>query len=106
MRGAVDYGTGKRANYDPNEPVLGKTGSCTDFRVSSHMGWFGSFNDVGYHRLVVVVMLTGTHSVNGPMASGVAGAIYRNLSEQRYFTAEAARKGLPEIITTYPCCRQ
>jgi len=106
MRGAVDYGTGKRANYDPNEPVLGKTGTCTDFRVSSHMGWFGSFNDVGYHRLVVVVMLTGTHSVNGPMAAGVAGAIYRNLSEQRYFTAEAARKGLPEIITTYPCCRQ
>ena len=105
MRGAVDYGTGRRANYDPSEPVLGKTGTCTDFRVSSHMGWFGSFNEVGYHQLVVVVMLAGTHSVNGPMAAGVAGAIYRNLSEQRYFTADATKKGLPEILVTYPCCR-
>jgi cell division protein FtsI/penicillin-binding protein 2 len=106
MRSAVDYGTGRRANYDPSEPVLGKTGTCTDFRVSSHMGWFGSFNEVGYHQLVVVVMLTGgTHLTNGPLAAGVAGAIYRNLSEQRYFTADAAKKGLPEIIVTYPCCR-
>ena len=69
------------------------------------IGWFGSFNEVGYHQLVVVVMLTGTHSVNGPMAAGVAGAIYRNLSEQRYFSANAVRMGLPEILTTYPCCR-
>jgi cell division protein FtsI/penicillin-binding protein 2 len=107
MRGAVDYGTAKRAGYDPNEPILGKTGTCTDFRVSSHMGWFGSFNDVGYHQLVVVVMLTAANkSVNGGVAAGVAGAIYRNLSEQRYFTADAKKLGLPDILTTYPCCRQ
>ena len=110
MRGAVDYGTAKRAGYDPNEPILGKTGTCTDFRVSSHMGWFGSFNDVGYHQLVVVVMLTAANkSVNGGVAAGVAGAIYHNLSEQRYFTADAAdakKLGLPEVLTTYPCCRQ
>ncbi|MBZ5624933.1 MAG: penicillin-binding protein [Acidobacteriia bacterium] len=108
MRGAVDYGTAKRANYDPSEPILGKTGTCTDFRVASHMGWFGSFNDVGYHKLVVVVMLTAVNkSVNGPVAAGVAGAIYRNLSEQRYFSAaaaEAKKLGLPDITTTYPCC--
>jgi len=108
MRGAVDFGTAKRANYDPNEPILGKTGTCTDFRVSTHMGWFGSFNEVGQHRLVVVVMLTGTKTVSGPVASGVAGAIYRNLSEQRYFTsattAGASQKGLPEVLTSYPCC--
>ena len=47
MRGAVDFGTARRAGYDPNEPILGKTGTCTDFRDSSHMGWFGSFNEVG-----------------------------------------------------------
>ncbi|HEY2013253.1 MAG TPA: penicillin-binding transpeptidase domain-containing protein [Bryobacteraceae bacterium] len=106
MRGAVDYGTAKRANYDPTEPILGKTGTCTDFRVSSHMGWFASFNDVGHHQLAVVVMLTGTHAVSGPVAAGVAGAIYRNLSEQRYFAAaDTPRKGLPEIITTYPSGR-
>jgi len=106
MRAAVDSGTAKRANYDPAEPILGKTGTCTDFRVSSHMGWFGSFNEVGKHQLVVVVMLTGTKTVNGPVASGVAGAIYRSLSRQQYFTADATapKKGMPEITTTFPCC--
>jgi len=107
MRGAVDYGTAKRANYDPNEPILGKTGTCTDFRASHHMGWFGSFNDVGRHQLVVVVMLAGgTKAVSGPVAAGVAGVIYRNLSEQRYFAMGAAGPATPEILTTACCSRQ
>jgi penicillin-binding protein 2 len=106
MRGAVDYGTARRANYDPSEPILGKTGTCTDFRASSHMGWFGSFNDVGRHQLVVVVMLAGgTKAVSGPYAAGVAGNIYRSLSEQRFFTADSTKRpDMPEILTTYPCC--
>jgi cell division protein FtsI/penicillin-binding protein 2 len=105
MRAAVEYGTARRAGYDPNEPVLGKTGTCTDFRLASHMGWFGSFNDVGHHQLVIVVMLAGSRSFSGPVAAGVAGAIYRNLSEQRYFAADTGQKpGFPEIIGTGPCC--
>ena len=55
MRGSVEYGTGHNAAYDPNEPILGKTGTCTDYRVGNFMGWFGSFNEVGFHKLVVVV---------------------------------------------------
>jgi penicillin-binding protein 2 len=104
MRGAVDFGTAVRANYDRTEPIYGKTGTCTDFRVSSHMGWFGSFNEVGHHQLAVVVMLTGTKTVNGPVAAGVAGVVYRKLSEKRYFATDTAPKkdGLPEIVTTYP----
>jgi membrane peptidoglycan carboxypeptidase len=105
MRAAVDYGTGRRAGYDPNEPVFGKTGTCTDFRLASHMGWFGSFNDVGHHQLVIVVMLAGSRAYNGALAAGVAGAIYRNLSEQRYFAADTGNQpGFPEIVTTSPCC--
>jgi cell division protein FtsI/penicillin-binding protein 2 len=105
MRAAVDYGTARRANYDPSEPVFGKTGTCTDFRLASHMGWFGSFNDVGHHQLVIVVMLAGSRSFSGAVAAGVAGAIYRNLSEQRYFAADTGQKpGFPEIISTSPCC--
>jgi penicillin-binding protein 2 len=108
MRGAVDFGTARRANYDPTEPILGKTGTCTDFHSSSHMGWFGSFNEVGAHQLVVVVMLAGGRNVSGPIAAGVAGAIYRSLSSQRYFVADAAplkkKSDLPEIIVTTPCC--
>jgi len=88
MRGAVDYGTARRAADDENgDPVFGKTGTCTDFRVSSHMGWFGSFNEVGAYKLAVVVMLAGGHETNGGAAAGIAGAIYRSLAEQRYFAA-------------------
>lgn len=109
MRGAVDFGTARRAGYDATEPILGKTGTCTDFQTASHMGWFGSFNEVGAHRLVVVVMLTGGRNVSGPIAAGVAGNIYKRLSGERYFIAgdaPASRKksDLPEIITTMPCC--
>jgi cell division protein FtsI/penicillin-binding protein 2 len=108
MRGAVDFGTARRAGYDSTEPILGKTGTCTDFQTASHMGWFGSFNEVGAHRLVVVVMLTGGRNVSGPIAAGVAGAIYRNLSGQRYFVAGGVpakkKSDLPEVITTMPCC--
>src|ERR1039458_1320314 len=103
MRGAVDFGTARRAGYDSNEPVLGKTGTCTDFSSSSHMGWFGSFNDVGRHQLVVVVMLAAiTKSVSGPVAAGVAGVIYRSLSEQHYFTTDESevKPILPQIIVT------
>ncbi|MGA2157331.1 MAG: penicillin-binding transpeptidase domain-containing protein [Bryobacteraceae bacterium] len=107
MRGSVEYGTGRNAAYDPNEPILGKTGTCTDYRAGNFMGWFGSFNEVGFHRLVVVVMLASPYrGVNGGLASAVAGNLYRNLSGQRYFTADGTTRqpGLPEILVTSPCC--
>jgi cell division protein FtsI/penicillin-binding protein 2 len=86
MMGAVDFGTARRANYDANEPIFGKTGTCTDSRT--HLGWFGSFNEVGRHRLVVVVLLTGGKSINGPVAAGIAGQVYKNLSAQQFFASE------------------
>jgi cell division protein FtsI/penicillin-binding protein 2 len=110
MRGAVDFGTARRAGYDSTEPILGKTGTCTDYQSANKMGWFGSFNEVGSHRLVVVVMLTGHSYVSGPIAAGVAGNIYRNLSAQHYFVADGSagpakpKSDLPEIISTMPCC--
>ncbi len=100
MRAAVEFGTARRAAYDPNEPVLGKTGTCTDYRSSTHLGWFGSFNDVHRNALVVVVMLTGGSAVNGPVASGVAGNLYRRLSTQNYFAAA----GGPELYSNPLCC--
>jgi cell division protein FtsI/penicillin-binding protein 2 len=107
LRGAVDYGTARRAN-DPSETIFGKTGTCTDFQAGSHMGWFGAFNDDGARKLVVVVMLTSpVKSVSGPLASGVAGAVYRNLFAQNYFTVASDTVGksvLPAIISTSPCC--
>lgn len=88
MEGAVEYGTARRASYDQNEPIFGKTGTCSDERTPGvHLGWFGSFNETGGKRLVVVVLLTGGAPINGPVASGIAGAVYRNLSNERYFQA-------------------
>jgi penicillin-binding protein 2 len=97
MRGAVDYGTARRAAASDDDPVYGKTGTCTDFRASTHMGWFGSFNEVGTHKLVVVVMLAGGHETSGGVAAGVAGAIYRSLAEQSYFAADKRPTDFPEL---------
>lgn len=83
MMGAVDFGTARRAGYSSEEPILGKTGTCTDART--HLGWFGSFNEVNGTKLVVTVLLTGGSAVNGPVASGIAGQVYKNLSEQQWF---------------------
>jgi hypothetical protein len=53
-------------------------------------------------------MLTGGSNVSGPIASGVAGNIYRRLSAERYFVADTAtqkkKSDMPDIITTMPCC--
>jgi cell division protein FtsI/penicillin-binding protein 2 len=88
MLGATDFGTARRALYDANEPIYGKTGTCTDART--HLGWFGSYNEVNGRKLVVVVLLTGGRPVNGPVASGIAGQVYKNLSEQQWYASYQA----------------
>jgi cell division protein FtsI/penicillin-binding protein 2 len=103
MREAVDFGTGHRAGYDPAEPILGKTGTCHDSRALNHLGWFGSFNDVERNKLVVVVLLTGGRAINGPVAAGVAGSIYRQLSQERFFARASSTPQLP-LFSTQICC--
>ena len=85
MMGAVEYGTARRIGFDPEEPIFGKTGTCTDSRTPTHLGWFGSFIERGNEKLVVVVLLTGAKGVSGPTASGVAGNVYKNLDAANYF---------------------
>jgi cell division protein FtsI/penicillin-binding protein 2 len=82
MAGAVEFGTARRAVYDAEAPVCGKTGTCTG--GAAHLGWFGSFNDFGQSRIVTVVLLTGARGVSGPIASSVAGAFYRKLAQEGY----------------------
>jgi cell division protein FtsI/penicillin-binding protein 2 len=95
MMGAVAYGTARRANFSPTEPIFGKTGTCTDDRSPTHLGWFGSYQEAGDNRLVVVVLLTGGHGVSGPIASGVAGAVYKDLSQRNYFARSAPSSAFP-----------
>ncbi len=81
MKGAVEFGTARRASQE--ETILGKTGTCSEGRT--HLGWFGSFNENGGRKLVVVVLLTGGKPSIGPMASGVAGDVYKLLAAKNFF---------------------
>lgn len=103
MMGAVEYGTARRAAYNHDEPIFGKTGTCTDGRSPTHLGWFGSYNEIGKNKLVVVVLLTGGRPVNGPVASGIAGAVYRNLSAENYFEQTHSISPVA-LVSTQSCC--
>jgi cell division protein FtsI/penicillin-binding protein 2 len=103
MLGAVEFGTARRASYGNDEPILGKTGTCTDSRSPTHLGWFGSYNLEGKTRLVVVVLLTGGSGANGPAASGVAGQVFKNLAQIHYLQQEHATSPVA-LISTQVCC--
>jgi len=103
MQGAVDFGTARRAKQD--ETILGKTGTCSQGRT--RLGWFGSYNDVGSDKLVVVVMLTGGRPSIGPMAAGVAGDVYRNLAQSKVISLNngSGKPFRPEsLVATQICC--
>lgn len=85
LRGAVEFGTAHRARQE--ESIAGKTGTCSEDHT--HLGWFGSFNDVGSKKLVVVVLLTGGRPAIGARAAGIAGAIYRQLNHNNYFATRS-----------------
>jgi penicillin-binding protein 2 len=100
MEGAVDFGTARRAHQD--EVIMGKTGTCSEGRT--HLGWFGSFNDSGPNKLVVVVLLTGGRPSIGPMAAGVAGDVYRHLAQQNYFASNHTALTPAALVSTPICC--
>ena len=100
MEGAVDFGTARRAHQD--EVIMGKTGTCSEGRT--HLGWFGSFNDSGPNKVVVVVLLTGGRPSIGPMAAGVAGDVYRHLAQQNYFASNHMAFTPATLVATPMCC--
>jgi len=99
MKGAVEFGTAVRANQ--SETILGKTGTCSEGRT--HLGWFGSFNDTNGRKLVVVVLLTGGKPSIGPMASGVAGDVYKLLAAKNFFRVPTPLTPAT-ILPTQICC--
>ncbi len=103
MAGAVEYGTARRIGFDPNEPIFGKTGTCTDERSPTHLGWFGSFSETTRGKLAVTVLLTGGHGVSGPAAAGVAGNVYKNLGAVDYVAEVNPPSPVPlSILPTRP----
>jgi cell division protein FtsI/penicillin-binding protein 2 len=105
MLGAVEYGTAKRAAYDPNEPIYGKTGTCNDFQSArTHLGWFGAFNETGRAKLVVVVLVTGWgRTTNGALASEIAGNVFKTLSQQN-FSASRQGSAPASLVASQSCC--
>ncbi len=103
LMGAVAFGTAQRIGFDPNAPILGKTGTCTDYDARAHMGWFAAFNDHGARQVAVVVMLTGGGAVNGPVAAGVAGRFFRRLAEAGYFE-KPLRYSPVALVQSGACC--
>ena len=98
MKDAVEFGTAVRAKQE--DEILGKTVTCSEGRT--HLGWFGSFNETGGRKLVVVVMLTGGRPSIGATASGVAGDVYRRLASENFFKVTAPLT--PALLAPQICC--
>src|ERR1700744_5548054 len=87
MHAAMQYGTARslRANFN-QFPVMGKTGTCSD--NGTRFGWFASYADTQYGRIVTVFFLEGGRPTFGPKAAELTGLFYRNLWDKSYFAAK------------------
>jgi len=87
MHAAVQYGTARslRANFN-QFPVLGKTGTCSN--DGTRFGWFASYADTQYGRIVAVFFLEGGRPTFGPKAAELTGVFYRDLWTNSYFAAK------------------
>ena len=87
MAGAVDYGTAQSVRWNfSQEQVLGKTGTCSE--NGTRYGWFGSYANTAFGKIVVVVFLEGGRPTFGPKAAEIAGKMYRDLYEHSYFAGK------------------
>ncbi len=85
MLGAVQYGTARSVRYNfSEEEILGKTGTCS--KDGTRFGWFASYANTQYGRIVTVVFLQGGRPTYGPKAAEIAGRMYRNLYDHSFFT--------------------
>jgi penicillin-binding protein 2 len=84
MAGAVQYGTARRLRLNFNEEeILGKTGTCS--HAGTRYGWFASYANTSFGRIVVVVFLEGGRPTFGPKAAEISGRMYRNLYDHNFF---------------------
>ncbi|MFZ0335338.1 MAG: penicillin-binding transpeptidase domain-containing protein [Candidatus Acidiferrales bacterium] len=89
MLAAVLYGTARQSNDPDGEQTLGKTGTCNDATLGGRLGWFASYAGQDDPKIVLVVLLRGrARIVNGPHAADVAGKIYHDLYEEKYFVGK------------------
>jgi penicillin-binding protein 2 len=106
MDGAVRYGTARslRVNFS-EEQVLGKTGTCSN-NAGTRYGWFASYANTQFGRIVTVIFLQGDRQVFGPKAAELAGHFYRGLYDHSYFAAripvtQSRATGIPAAGATH-----
>jgi len=99
MAAAVNYGTARslRANFR-EFPVLGKTGTCSN--NGTRFGWFASYADTQYGRIVTVFFLEGGRPTFGPKAAELTGFFYRNLWDHSYFAGKQQQEPSSTPIPT------
>lgn len=96
MAGAVEYGTARRllTNFNEEE-VLGKTGTCS--HAGTRFGWFASYANTNFGRIVVVVFLEGGRPTFGPKAAEIAGRMYHNLYNHDFFVEKPVTPATPKM---------
>ena len=89
LSGAVEYGTARylRTSFI-EEPILGKTGTCS--KDGTRYGWFASYANTEFGRIVTVIFLEGGRPTFGPKAAELAGRFYRNLYDHDYFAVKTS----------------
>ena len=99
MQGAVQYGTARsvRASFS-EEQILGKTGTCS--KSGTRYGWFASYANTQFGRIVTVVFLEGGRPTFGPKAAEIAGKMYRNLYDHSYFAERPLDGPLKNVSRT------
>ncbi|HEX3660622.1 MAG TPA: penicillin-binding transpeptidase domain-containing protein [Acidobacteriaceae bacterium] len=98
MQAAVRYGTARSLRTNFNEfPVLGKTGTCSN--DGTRFGWFASYADTQYGRIVAVFFLEGGRPTFGPKAAELTGVFYRDLLDSSYFAEKQPAEAAPAATT-------
>jgi len=101
MHAAVEYGTARSLKANFNQfPVMGKTGTCSN--NGTRFGWFASYADTQYGRIVTVIFLEGGRPTFGPKAAELTGYFYRNLWDHSYFAAKQPAEQIPVLPAASP----
>jgi penicillin-binding protein 2 len=96
MQAAVEYGTARSLKANFNQfPVMGKTGTCSN--NGTRFGWFASYADTQYGRIVTVVFLEGGRPTFGPKAAELTGYFYKNLWDHSYFAQKQPAEQAPAV---------
>ena len=82
--------------YGSTLPVVGRlcempaagTAAGTCSRAGTRYGWFASYANTNFGRVVVVVFLEGGRPTFGPKAAEIAGRMYHNLYSHDFFLAK------------------